>query len=76
MNYFNGTDVALGTVARKPFSVGYVYIYMPLFFVMTITDEGDSDLLSFAEGQLHEHCNMWTQYDCICIICLTQLIPV
>ncbi|KIM56506.1 hypothetical protein SCLCIDRAFT_132554 [Scleroderma citrinum Foug A] len=41
VHHFNGTNVALGTAAGKLFRVG----------VMTITDEGDSDLLSFAEGQ-------------------------
>ena len=58
MHHFNGMNVALGTAAGKLFRVGYL-IYMSLFFgwltdfysVMTITDEGASDLLSFAEGQ-------------------------
>ncbi|KIM56526.1 hypothetical protein SCLCIDRAFT_132504 [Scleroderma citrinum Foug A] len=37
IHHFNGTSVALGTAAGK-------------VDVMTITDEGGSDLLSFAEG--------------------------
>ncbi|KAI5989308.1 hypothetical protein PISMIDRAFT_683382 [Pisolithus microcarpus 441] len=40
VHHFSGTNVALGTAAGKLFRVG----------VMTITDPGDSDLLSFAEG--------------------------
>jgi len=40
VHHFAGTNVALGTAAGKLFSVG----------CMTITDPGDSDLLSVAES--------------------------
>ncbi|KAG2129059.1 60S ribosomal protein L30, partial [Suillus bovinus] len=40
VHHFSGTNVALGTAAGKLFRVG----------VMTVTDPGDSDLLTFAEG--------------------------
>jgi len=40
VHHFTGTNVALGTAAGKLFRVG----------VMTVTDQGDSDLLNFAEG--------------------------
>ncbi|KAG9312935.1 actin-domain-containing protein [Chiua virens] len=40
VHHFAGTNVALGTAAGKLFRVG----------VMTVTDQGDSDLLTFAEG--------------------------
>jgi len=40
VHHFAGTNVALGTAAGKLFRVG----------VMTITDPGDSDLLSVAES--------------------------
>ncbi|KAG8691606.1 60S ribosomal protein L30 [Ceratobasidium sp. 423] len=40
VHHFNGTNVALGTAAGKLFRVG----------VMTVTDQGDSDLLTVAEA--------------------------
>jgi len=40
VHHFAGTNVALGTAAGKLFRVG----------VMTVTDPGDSDLLSVAES--------------------------
>ncbi|EJD48019.1 60S ribosomal protein L30 [Auricularia subglabra TFB-10046 SS5] len=40
VHHFQGSNVALGTAAGKLFHVG----------VMTITDPGDSDLLTIAEG--------------------------
>ncbi|KAF7308666.1 60s ribosomal protein L30 [Mycena chlorophos] len=40
VHHFSGTNVALGTAAGKLFRVG----------VMTVSDQGDSDLLNFAEG--------------------------
>ncbi|KAG0709207.1 50S ribosomal protein L30e-like protein [Suillus ampliporus] len=40
VHHFSGTNVALGTAAGKLFRVG----------VMTVSDPGDSDLLTFAEG--------------------------
>ncbi|KAF8318717.1 60S ribosomal protein L30 [Clavulina sp. PMI_390] len=40
VHHFQGTNLALGTAAGKLFRVG----------VMTITDQGDSDLLTIAEG--------------------------
>ncbi|KAF7973655.1 hypothetical protein HWV62_13896 [Athelia sp. TMB] len=40
VHHFGGTNVALGTAAGKLFRVG----------VMTVSDQGDSDLLTFAEG--------------------------
>jgi len=40
VHHFAGTNVALGTAAGKLFHVG----------VMTVTDPGDSDLLSVAES--------------------------
>ncbi|KAG6910240.1 hypothetical protein DXG01_012375 [Tephrocybe rancida] len=40
VHHFAGTNVALGTAAGKLFRVG----------VMTVSDQGDSDLLNFAEG--------------------------
>ncbi|KAG9018899.1 60S ribosomal protein L30 [Tulasnella sp. 427] len=39
VHHFNGTNVALGTAAGKTFRVG----------IMTITDQGDSDLLNITE---------------------------
>ena len=57
VHHFAGTNVALGTAAGKLFRVGYVIDSADLrsntdrdFSVMTITDQGDSDLLTFAEG--------------------------
>jgi large subunit ribosomal protein L30e len=58
VHHFAGTNVALGTAAGKLFRVGYVcYLShrvpsycLYVFSVMTITDQGDSDLLNFAEG--------------------------
>ncbi|CAE6440564.1 unnamed protein product [Rhizoctonia solani] len=41
VHHFNGTNIALGTAAGKLFRVGSV---------MTVTDQGDSDLLTVAEG--------------------------
>jgi len=38
VHHFAGTNVALGTAAGKLFRVG----------VMTVSDQGDSDLLNFA----------------------------
>ncbi|KAH8116387.1 50S ribosomal protein L30e-like protein [Phellopilus nigrolimitatus] len=40
VHHFAGSNVALGTAAGKLFRVG----------VMTISDQGDSDLLTIAEG--------------------------
>ncbi|PVG02058.1 putative RPL30-60S large subunit ribosomal protein L30.e [Serendipita vermifera] len=40
VHQFAGTNVALGTAAGKLFRVG----------IMTISDQGDSDLLTIAEG--------------------------
>ncbi|CAE7216916.1 unnamed protein product, partial [Rhizoctonia solani] len=40
VHHFNGTNIALGTAAGKLFRVG----------VMTVTDQGDSDLLTVAEA--------------------------
>ena len=40
VHHFAGTNVTLGTAAGKLFRVG----------VMTVTDPGDSDLLTVAEG--------------------------
>ncbi|KAH8806881.1 50S ribosomal protein L30e-like protein [Flagelloscypha sp. PMI_526] len=40
VHHFAGTNVALGTAAGKLFRVG----------VMTISDQGDSDILNVAEG--------------------------
>ena len=57
VHHFAGTNVALGTAAGKLFRVGYVwfcrYLCLSLtviFRVMTVMDPGDSDLLTFAEG--------------------------
>ena len=58
VHHFAGTIVALGTSAGKLFRVGSVSFgfsdkhlpYSDSFSVMTIMDQGDSDLLSFAEG--------------------------
>ena len=60
VHHFAGTNVALGTAAGKLFRVGYVSThpthhllhpdYSFFFSVMTITDPGDSDLLTVAEG--------------------------
>lgn len=57
VHHFAGTNVALGTAAGKLFRVGYVIALADLrsdtdrgCSVMTITDQGDSDLLTFAEG--------------------------
>lgn len=58
VHHFAGTNVALGTAAGKLFRVGYVpFIWhmhqysLFLFSVMTISDQGDSDLLSITETQ-------------------------
>ncbi|KAJ7593954.1 50S ribosomal protein L30e-like protein [Mycena floridula] len=40
VHHFAGTNAALGTATGKLFRVG----------VMTVVDQGDSDLLTFAEG--------------------------
>ena len=57
VHHFAGTNVALGTAAGKLFRVGCVYEVIfgaaaatYLYSVMTIIDPGDSDLLTFAEG--------------------------
>ena len=57
VHHFSGTNVALGTAAGKLFRVGWVFVFLltsPLLTllssVMTVTDQGDSDLLNFAEG--------------------------
>ena len=58
VHHFAGTNVALGTAAGKLFRVGYVSI-LPInedlsnpdvCSVMTVSDAGDSDLLTVAEG--------------------------
>lgn len=56
VHHFAGTNVALGTAAGKLFRVGSVDILFSLFpsshtffSVMTVSDQGDSDLLTFAE---------------------------
>lgn len=58
VHHFAGTNVALGTAAGKLFRVGYVWSLVLVSLptkqsasVMTIIDQGDSDLLSFAEAQ-------------------------
>ena len=58
VHHFQGTNVALGTAAGKLFRVGYVsFSRAPMTHVygfssvMTVTDPGDSDLLTVAEGQ-------------------------
>lgn len=65
VHHFAGTNVALGTAAGKLFRVGCVKLNKPsylkplltllwycvVYSVMTITDPGDSDLLSVAEAQ-------------------------
>ncbi len=58
VHHFGGTNVALGTAAGKLFRVGCVPTYSSLLHmlkidfnsVMTILDQGDSDLLTVAEG--------------------------
>jgi large subunit ribosomal protein L30e len=59
VHHFAGTNVALGTAAGKLFRVGcvsFVRFMAESFFltvfcsVMTVSDQGDSDLLTFAEG--------------------------
>ena len=60
VHHFAGSNVALGTAAGKLFRVGYVIASMMLRLlcstdmyynsVMTISDQGDSDLLTIAEG--------------------------
>jgi large subunit ribosomal protein L30e len=61
VHHFAGTNVALGTAAGKLFRVGYVppivtrsILRLPDQIgsnsVMTVSDPGDSDLLSIAEG--------------------------
>ena len=57
VHHFAGTNVALGTAAGKLFRVGYVTLKFlfasfidRLNSVMTILDQGDSDLLTVAEA--------------------------
>ena len=59
VHHFAGTNVALGTAAGKLFRVGCVFfvhfmaasLFLTVFCsVMTVSDQGDSDLLTFAEG--------------------------
>lgn len=60
VHHFAGSNVALGTAAGKLFRVGCVihsFFYSPyianmdlLYSVMTISDQGDSDLLTIAEA--------------------------
>ena len=58
VHHFAGTNVALGTAAGKLFRVGCVLrsissnnpLTADLFSVMTVLDQGDSDLLSFTEA--------------------------
>ena len=57
VHHFAGTNVALGTAAGKLFRVGCVILLLQaraipydFFSVMTVSDQGDSDLLNFAEG--------------------------
>lgn len=58
VHHFAGTNVALGTAAGKLFRVGCVFLadlvpYLLLtshHSVMTVSDPGDSDLLTIAEG--------------------------
>ena len=58
VHHFAGTNVALGTAAGKLFRVGCVpfrcnslgFRMLTDTSVMTITDPGDSDLLSVAES--------------------------
>lgn len=61
VHHFAGTNVALGTAAGKLFRVGYVFFSLYLLFigtdiqrwyssVMTVSDQGNSDLLNYAEG--------------------------
>jgi len=60
VHHFAGTNVALGTAAGKLFRVGCVGFLCRDFVnsadnvgldsVMTVSDPGDSDLLSIAEG--------------------------
>ena len=58
VHHFAGTNVALGTAAGKLFRVGYVSALSLAVYiltsrshsVMTVSDPGDSDLLTVAEG--------------------------
>lgn len=59
VHHFAGTNVALGTAAGKLFRVGLVALrfltrtltdFACANSVMTVTDQGDSDLLNFAEA--------------------------
>lgn len=58
VHHFSGTNVALGTAAGKLFRVGYAPVSATFILfsksrfssVMTVSDQGDSDLLNFAEG--------------------------
>jgi large subunit ribosomal protein L30e len=59
VHHFAGTNVALGTAAGKLFRVGSVFLFISAykridsqcwFSVMTILDQGDSDLLTIAEA--------------------------
>lgn len=59
VHHFAGSNVALGTAAGKLFRVGFVsqhitayLLVSPTIFysVMTVSDQGDSDLLTIAEG--------------------------
>lgn len=60
VHHFAGTNVALGTAAGKLVRVGYVFFLSISTVgadirrwhssVMTVTDPGQSDLLSYAEG--------------------------
>ncbi|KIM68001.1 hypothetical protein SCLCIDRAFT_997380 [Scleroderma citrinum Foug A] len=74
-NHFNGTHFALGLLENFSVLGKYMQTYLcSLGFcltdfcsVMIITDEGDSDLLSFATGQA----GRTPRYvDSICITCL------
>lgn len=59
VHHFGGTNVALGTAAGKLFRVGCApfsccwehgtYVDFE-YSVMTVSDQGDSDLLTIAEG--------------------------
>ena len=57
VHHFAGTNVALGTAAGKLFRVGCVFSLRSslaaklslVYSVMTVSDQGDSDLLNFAE---------------------------
>ncbi|KAJ7665575.1 hypothetical protein B0H17DRAFT_1143352 [Mycena rosella] len=47
MYHFFGISIALGTAAGKLFHAWYL---PPMFSVMTVSDQGDSDLLNFAKS--------------------------